>query len=481
MLANSTLNDSRKNSGRRLVAWLLAFGLVMLASPLAMAKKRVVVLGFDGPQSGKAEAAVVAAVKKKHTVVSAGQYSKAQKKLKIKKLSDKNVARIAAEIQVDAIVTGKIKRKGAKWSLTLVVREGVSGKVKGQAKIALRAPRIDARAKTDIAAKVLPLVNKTRAIAGASSDDGGDDSGDDTSDEVAMNDDGDGEAEADEVVPPKKGNKGKPAADDETPAEEPIAEDKPDDEAVPGVDDEKTVAQADESDGDVASSVTASTGDSDGGSIAGGKYARHGAFHLELGMSAVGRTLTFTSQESLLAEQQPNGYEGAIVPGGMISGELYPLAFSKPDGMLAGIGLTFVFDRVFVLKSRYAEDEFDTTQQRFGIGVRYRLPLGKRATLPTIHVGIGYSQLSFIIDNGATAIGLPDVEYAYLDPGVGMRLPLGTAKLALLVDARYLLVLETGEMGNADNYGSGAVAGLDIDAGVEFRPIPRLPIHLGVR
>jgi hypothetical protein len=463
-----------------MVAWLAAFCILTLASSAAWAKKRVVVLDFSGPQAGKAESAVIAAVKKKHTVVSAGQYTKAQKKLKAKKQTNKNVAKVAAEIQVDAVVTGVMKKKGGKWTLTVTVREGASGKVKGTAKIILRAPRMDARAKEDIDDKVLPIIGKVRSIAGGEADAGGDDSGG-GDDEVASNDEGGGDDEgsSDEEEKPKKGKGG----GDES--AESGGGDSGEEEAAPGVDDEKTVASNDEANAGGDSAVTKSTGgDGDGdaaGGIAGTKYARHGAFQLEVGMSAIGRSLTFTTKASLAATEQPNGYDGAIVPGGMVMGELYPLAFGNPRGALAGIGLTFVFDRVFLLKSKYGTDEYDTTQQRFGVGLRYRLPIGKSATGPTLHVGIGYNKLSFVIDDSAAVmpIGLPDVDYTYIDPGLGVRLPLGTPKFALLADAKYMVVLDSGDMQAQANYGTGTVSGLDVDAGLEFRVMPRLPLHLG--
>jgi hypothetical protein len=162
---SSVLARTSKAGPRACAVLVIAF-FMALAGP-AFAKKRVVVLGFAGPQAGKAEAAVTAAVKKKSTVVSAASYKKAKKKLKIKKLTDKNQSRIAQEIGVDAIVSGKVARKGTKWSLTVTVREGVSGKVKATVKIALRSPRIDARAKKDIAGKVPGAIAKTRPIAGA--------------------------------------------------------------------------------------------------------------------------------------------------------------------------------------------------------------------------------------------------------------------------------------------------------------------------
>jgi opacity protein-like surface antigen len=157
------------------------------------------------------------------------------------------------------------------------------------------------------------------------------------------------------------------------------------------------------------------------------------------------------------------------------------MAFGNPSGALAGLGVTFVFDRVFVLDSKYGDKTYSTTQQRLGAGLRYRLPLGNRPTLPTLHVGVGYNKISFLIDRGGDVVPLPDSDYTYIDPGLGVRYPLGTPRLALLADARYMLVLSDGDFSNAANYGTSTVAGIDVDAGLEFRLMPRLPIHAGFR
>jgi hypothetical protein len=194
----------------------------------------------------------------------------------------------------------------------------------------------------------------------------------------------------------------------------------------------------------------------------------------------VARTLSFTTRASL--DNQPSGYDGSIVPGGMIDGEVYPLVLmgSKPDSALAGLGVTFLYDRVFLLKSKADTEEYNTTQQRYGVGLRYRFNVGHKPTLPTVFVGLGYNSLSFVIDASVDLTGLPDVNYTYLDPHIGFRMPLGTPKLALLGKASYLLILGSGDFSNDDNYGPGSVAGVDFEGGLEYRLTPRLPIHVGV-
>jgi hypothetical protein len=457
------LNVSARNSARRAVAWMVMVGVLMIASS-AWAKKRVVVLSFSGPQGGKAEAAVAGAIKKRHTIVSQAQYTKAQKKLKAKKQTDKNVAKIAAEIQVDAVVSGSVKKKAGKLTVSVVVREGVSGQVKGSASFVLRGNKVDQKAKNEIDEQVLPLVDDVRGISeGGSAMSSGDDSGSVSADE-----------------PKKKGKKGNPE-EETTPPTGSGSDDTGEQEAVPGVDDTKKVASTDGSESSPDSSVSKS---SDGGEVSSSPqgddhYARNGAFDVSLGVSALQRTLSFTVADGLA--NGPAGYDGALVPGALLEGEVYPMGFGKKTGVLANIGLTFMFDRVFVLKSKTMDTEYDTTQQRYGLGLRYRWLLGSSTTSPTVHFGIGYNNLAFTIDSGGKDIGLPNVEYSFVDPGAGIRMPLGTPSFALLADARYMIVLGAGDIASADNYGGGTVAGLDIDAGLEWRLMPRLPIRVGFK
>lgn len=448
MLAASRSNGSARN---RLLGLLVA-GAVLLAASPAWAKKRVVVLGFSGPQSGKAEAAVAKVVKKKHTIISAKKYSQAQKKLRLKKPSNGNVAKIAAEIQADAIVSGQVKRKGARWSLVLKVREGATGKVIDTINIPLRAPRVDARAREDIASQLLPAIARADGPGGA----------------VAKK-------------PPKK----KPPKKRPDPVEEEPAYD---DEAVPGIDEEpeeepEEVASNDDYDRDPDTSIRKRRRDDDDTPdvIVGGRHARHAAVDLGVGMSFIGRNMTFTFKDTLTDMEKPNGYAGSPVPGAYVSAEVYPLAFGGGRGILTGLGVGVVFDRVFVLKSRYKAEEYDTTQSRWGIGVRFRFPFGNKPTLPTLKLAAGYSKLDFNIDTGGMDIDLPNVAYSYYDVGLALRVPLGLPTVALNVDARYLAISSAGEFSSMDNYGGGTIAGVDVDAGLEVRPVPRVAVRGGVR
>src|SRR5688572_23625670 len=159
--AASRSNGSARN--KVLLGALIATLVVALATP-AWAKRRVVVLGFDGPKSGASQAAVTAAVKKKHTVVPATKWVKTARKLRAKKSTNKNVAKVAKELKIDAIVVGSMKRKKNRWSVTVSVREGKSGKTLDSVTVRLSSPKPDKEAKAELAANVLQLIEQADAI-----------------------------------------------------------------------------------------------------------------------------------------------------------------------------------------------------------------------------------------------------------------------------------------------------------------------------
>jgi hypothetical protein len=479
----------------RTVAVLVGLAVVLAAAP-AFAKKRVVVLGFSGPQAGKAEAAVASVVGSRHTVVSAGQYAKAAKRLRLRKPSNPNVAKIAREIQVDAIVLGAMKRKGTRWSLALIVREGRSGAAIASMTIPLRAPRIDARARADINAQLLPAIARARSVNATVAAKQAPKKKRPVVEEEEIDDDDDAEEEEPPPPPKKKKKKKKPIIEDETETPDVLATE--DDEEAEEEDDPlppkkkrkpKKVAMEDESEeegGDEGDGGEEDDGgETDvvrGGARVSGHYARDAAIDVAAGVSVSGRTMTFTFESSLEEGEQPNAYRGSPVPGATVTAEVYPLAFGgKRRGPLAGLGIAFSADRVLFLKSRLGAETYTTTQTSWGLGARLRIPIGKKVTNPSIKLGVDYAKLAFTIDSGGMDIDLPNVAYSYLAPGGTIRLPLGSEKMALEATGRYLMVMEAGDISTLDNYGGGTVNGLDIAGGIELRPKERLTLRLGAR
>jgi len=205
-----------------------------------------------------------------------------------------------------------------------------------------------------------------------------------------------------------------------------------------------------------------------------------------LGFSGVLRRLTFTEAAGLADDQRPQGYDGGIVPGVYLTGELYPMAFArKSRSALSDVGVGFVVDKV--LKINATVDNMGTlverpiSQMRWGVDLRYRLNFGDEPTSPTLFLSAGYSKMSFVIDRGdldRTVLELPDTDYTWLDPRIGMRLPIGQ-RFAIFGSVAGLVVLKAGEFTDGQNYGESTILGIDGDLIFEARVTEHVLVSLG--
>ncbi len=76
----------------------------------------------------------------RYDVVSGKRYRKAAKRLRAQKLKPSHVAKVAAKLGVDAVVTGTLKRKGKKrYLLKLRLRDGATGKTLEKFTLKLRS------------------------------------------------------------------------------------------------------------------------------------------------------------------------------------------------------------------------------------------------------------------------------------------------------------------------------------------------------
>jgi len=211
------------------------------------------------------------------------------------------------------------------------------------------------------------------------------------------------------------------------------------------------------------------------------RYSRWSAADVDVGVGMVVRTLDFNAAGDLAPSQRPNGYSGSVVPTIVVCGELYPFAFNGERGGLAGLGLGFTVERVITIKSKFRDTEYDSSQTRFGGGLRYRWNFGNTATSPTLKLLAGINHLDFSIDRGSANLGFPNVAYTYIDLGAGGRIPLGSPSLALFIDARYLQILSSGEITETAFYGSGGGLGFDGEVGFEYLFARRGVVRVGGR
>lgn len=192
------------------------------------------------------------------------------------------------------------------------------------------------------------------------------------------------------------------------------------------------------------------------------------------GVSFVGRNLTFNS--SAPAEQQPQGYKGKTVPGVYATGELYPAGFAGAKGVMANVGVGFVADRVIKLNSSVSDGMdgtalLTTKQSRYGANLRYRHNFGSGPKGVSVWGSVGYNKLTFSIDKAAAPenviVDVPNTSYAYVDPGLGVRVPVA-GSLSALAEGKFMAVLGTGEVQQPEQYGAATVTGFDADLALEY-------------
>jgi hypothetical protein len=512
--------------------------LVALAWPgVAHARKRLVVLEFTGPKAEEFQADLEKILKKRHSLVPQAKWDAAADDLGATKLTDANVKRIAGKLNVDGVIVGKSEKRGSRYYLHLKLRAGASGKVLAEPEVIERSGGLGPDGRDTIDESLLPVIDELPKLGGgdddedADADDDADDRGSrgkgkgkptgkgkgkladdddddddrpgwgrgrDDDDEDADDEDDDrgsrGKGKATGKGKPTGKGKGKPADDDDDDGDDDDDDDRGagrgddrddddgddrgddgDDRDDDGDDDDRVASRDDDDDRDDRDDRDDDDGDRDD---RGGPADPRPAMDLSAGLSFTGRKLGFTTN---LVQNAPQGYSGAPVPGLRITGDLYPLAFNKRNrSFTRNLGVTGLFDRAIKisseLKTATMTYTLPTVEQHLAFGVIYRHPVS--STL-TIEGSVRYNKRKFVINKSsapADAVDIPNTDYSYVDPGVGVHYVLGP-KAALSADARFLLITDTGEMQSPDQYGASTVTGVDLGLAVDYRVAQKIVVR----
>jgi len=420
----------------------VALGLALVAfAPAAHAqkKKRIAVLEFSGPRASRFQSGVVKVLKRSARVISQKQFTRAARKVKGFKANAEGVSKVARRLDAHGVLTGKVTRRRGKFRLTIRMREGASGEFVGDdIVVTSRAPRLTRAHERKIARELRAILRDLPAP------------GEEVAEEEPFE-----EEPVDEVA-------------EEEPAEEEPAEEVA--EAGGGGSDDGEDGEDGEEDVSLSATQKADLA------------ARGRAIDLTAGLSVVSRSLSFSFDPG---PTTPQGYDGALVPGVYVDAEIYPMALvnDKATGVTRHIGVSLVFDKVLLIKSKPVNQDVDlpTSQTRYGAGLVYRWNFGDSPTSPTLKLGVGYNKLSFTIDESAAPeamVDLPDVSYSYIDPSVGLRFPV-TEKIAATGEARYLVVTAAGPIAEADAYGAGGASGFGFDLGGEYKLGSTLAVRAG--
>lgn len=157
---------------------------------------------------------------------------------------------------------------------------------------------------------------------------------------------------------------------------------------------------------------------------------------------------------------------GTAAPSARIEVEAYPAAMESLKGIAAGFGVYADFDRAFALSIDVpGGGNVPITQQRYSIGVRYRLAFGQS----TVAVGIGYAARKYEADRSGLGMNqvldMPDTNYGAIAPNVVARFP-ATPTIGIFGGAQFELLMKAGDI--TEDYGYAKTIAFEIAAGADI-------------
>jgi hypothetical protein len=451
---------------RSLAVALGVVGLLLFAAGTSEAKVRVAVVAFEGDDNGALQEVVTDLLDGDYAVSGSKAVNRTLDKLGLDaNLSDKDLKKLANELEVDAILRGDLQQKGARKLLHVKVY--LNGKKVRGFKVefaSAKSEKFKTALKDKIDEKLAGTEPKKKKV-------------EETAEPVSDEEDPIGGKKTKKTAKADKAAEkaAKKASDEETSdtSEEAAAlktaEDKPEGEEGEDGEDapKKTVASADVDDEDVGGIEKGVTIESSSG----GRAPNRVAVRVEVGPSLSSRSLKFNSRAY---EEAPKPYTNPGVGGMRVGGELYPLAFGNPKSFIAGLGFAGHYDQTLKLELQSTAQpgtKFPVEQKHWSVGMRFRIGLGGSAKAPTVTLAGDYFHRKFGVDRKAlmegNIIDLPDVFYQGFGTGLDFRVPI-IKQVALLLGGQVYLVRNTGQIQQLYSYGQAkvtagqAMAGLDI-------------------
>ena len=472
------------------LAALLVAAWILTRPAMAEARRRLVVLELEGDQAEDFQGELEKFLKKSHSVVPRKKWLATAEDLAATKLNDKNVKKVARKLSIDGVISGSIEKRGARFYVSLQLRDGTTGKTVATTELVERAARFSTEGKSSLTDELLAAIDELDSAG----DDGGDDEADDDDGGFGRGQGARGkgrDADDDEADDEDDGLTAKQRAARDKAAKAKAAKDKAakdkaaKDKRRRGVDDDDEFVEDDDDDRGRGRSRDRVADDDDDENPLGDEAdielegddvdamidPRVRPVDLSAGLSFTARRLSFSTDAGARA---PLGYKSDPVPGVYVAADLFPLAFNRKNRSITrNLGLSLVFDRVIKIDSQYQSGgkirTLASTEQHVGFGVLYRHLVGTKIT---VNASIHYNKRKFVIDKSAEVmredVDIPDVDYSYVDPGLGVRYVVGP-KIAIGGDARFLLITDTGAMQAPEQYGGAKVTGVDLGGRFDYQ------------
>jgi hypothetical protein len=352
------------------------------------------------------------------------------------------------------------------------MRSGKSGESIAEVEVTAKKARLSAREISDVKAQLLPALDDIGS--GGGGDDAVASNDDDDSGFKGKRDDG-GELRGEDRV-----------GDDDDDTADTGDSDGGDTDAPPPSDEDTRVAARDDESGGGGGGGSTDADVAASGAVGTIPLTMRTAFaDLAVGVSGTARTLDFTAEGA----GAPQNYSSSLVAGVQFAADVYPLAYGrKSKGLTSNIGLSAVFDRVIKLESESGEGaaavKLPTTEQRWGVGLIYRQPIGAKLW---VEGSVRYSQLTFEIDDSDApgTVTVPDVNYTYIDPGIGVRYLIGS-KISAGLEVRVPLPLDAGEIDDApsagtNGQGSATLTAIEAEIAADYLITSNIFARLGGR
>lgn len=410
-----------------------------MIAPAAHASGRSVVLLKVKAHSARANTckrSVISVLRSQNKLMSTSKYMRTRKVLKRYAWNKRAISAVARAIGADAVVHVHFAWRRGKLNMIVRVREGKSGRIVDTLAFPLRRNRCGMRTLKALRDRLLSTINRVERI-------------DDVKEEPH---------ETEQVTD---------TDDDENPT------------ADTSKSESDSAADSDsDSDSDSNSDVSKDADDFEPPPTL---HAIGG--HINVGFSAIGRQLEFGVASGIPDNMKPRPYQSSMVGGVHVDAELYPF-LRKSRGSFFGrqlsrIGVAFDLDHSVAMKSTLSlsgtPTEFATTQSRWSLGLRYRIPIGHSA----IKLAAGYDELGLVVADGTIMTGVPDVTYGAFDLGGDVDIALGS-HFTLGFGGRFLAVTGAGEISTHAAYGRAVITGVSGRAQLDAHVTRSLTLSAGV-
>lgn len=400
---------------RTILTTTVVAALAATVTTSAWGQERVAVLGFSGPSGGTARAVVRRVLSDEYEIVDLPEWNRAASEIGARGNAPRNLARVAEELGVKAIVSGGVRRARRRWSLGVVVRDGANGQVIGRA------------------GRQIPAPTRAGALAGALA-------------RNVMSDiaDAEGAAAAPPPEPPPVEEPVEPAEDYNPQQYDDIENELPPgmggDEDDRQVEDEESIIGDDDFQIDDTEGAGSDSGSDDLSSSPWG--------WMEIGVEVNGSSRDFSvpiNPSCDTANRSEAAFDSSIFPEFGARFSFYPGGIFT-DTWPAHIGLEFSYHHHVYLRvvNRRRVQDVESEQYAFTAGLTYRIAVGNADRGINIWPRAGFGRYSFFLGDVGNDI-VPPFVYDHIYLGLNSFIPFSTRYIGLELGGHYLAVFNIGE------------------------------------